>query len=275
MNFEIQIIAILISISCSLLGTFLVLRKMAMMTDAISHTVLLGIVLAFLLSLDSSFLIIGASFMGILTVWITEFVAKKNLVYNDCAIGLVFPFLFSIAIILISKFANHVHLDIDSVMLGELAFASFDRLIIFGIDIGAFALYSSAILLLFNALFLFLFYKEFKICTFDPLHAISIGISPVFFHYLFMTLVSITTVSCFNFVGSVLVIAFMIVPANTAYLLTTDLQKMLILSPVFSTISAILGYIFACIFDVSIAGSICFISGIIFFIVFLFTRKNI
>jgi len=141
---EILLIAIFMSAACALPGNFLVLRRMSMLTDAISHTVLLGIVLAFLAvgSLDSPFLIIGASLMGVLTVWLIELLYQSRLVASDSAIGLIFPLLFSIAVILVTRYAGNVHLDTDCILLGELAFAPFDRLIIHGIDLGAKGLYT-------------------------------------------------------------------------------------------------------------------------------------
>ena len=134
---EIQLIAAIIAVACALPGVFLVLRRMAMMSDAISHTVLLGIVLSFFLvqSLHSPLLILGAAAMGVVTVSLVELLGRTRLVKQDAAIGLVFPALFSIAVILISRFARGVHLDVDAVLLGELAFAPFDRLTFFGLDL--------------------------------------------------------------------------------------------------------------------------------------------
>ncbi len=141
--FEIQLIAVLVAVACALPGVFLVIRGMAMMADAITHTILLGIVVAFFITqdLNSPFLILGAAFVGILTVWLTELIHQTKLLDKDASIGIIFPLLFSIAIILITRYAGDVHLDTDSVLLGELAFAPFDRLIVFGIDIGPQAVY--------------------------------------------------------------------------------------------------------------------------------------
>lgn len=273
---EIQLIAILISIACSLTGSFLVLKKMAMITDAISHTVLLGIVIAFLFvrDLNSPVLIIGATLVGIFTVWISEIIAKSDLINTDSAIGLVFPLLFSIAIILIALKTRSVHLDTHTVILGELAFAPFDRMVVFGVDIGAKSLYTSASLLIANLIFVTLFFKELKVVTFDPILAITMGFSPTIIYYLLMSMVSVTVVGAFDSVGSVLVIAFMIVPANTAYILTDNLKHMLILSSIFATISSIVGFQFAYAFDVSIAGSMAVVTGLLFALAFVFSPKS-
>lgn len=268
---QIQLIAILISMACALSGTFLVLRNMAMMSDSITHTVLLGIVLAYLVvpDLNSPLLIIGAACMGVFTVWLTETLMKLKLVSKDSAIGIVFPFLFSIAILIITKYANYVHLDIDSVMLGELAFAPFDPLIIGDVNLGAKSIYTSLLLFILNLFFIFLFYKELKVSTFDPLLAATMGISPILMHYGLMTMVSITAVGAFQAVGSVLVIAFMVIPTNTAYLLTHNLYKMILLTMLFAILSAIIGFPIAYYLDISIAGCMAVVSGVLFGIIFL------
>src|SRR5690606_33133345 len=117
---EIQIIASLVAMACAIPGVFLVLRKMALISDAISHSILPGIVIGFFLTqnLNSPFLILFAAFTGVLTVILVEYFQKTGLVKEDTAIGLVFPILFSIGIIMISKNASDIHLDIDAVLLG-------------------------------------------------------------------------------------------------------------------------------------------------------------
>lgn len=273
---EIQIIAVIVAVACSLPGVFLVLRKMAMMSDAITHTILLGIVIAFFIvnSLSSPFLIVGAALMGVFTVFLTEGLNSTKLVSEDSAIGIVFPLLFSIAIIIISKYAGSVHLDTDSVLLGELAFATFNRMKIFGLDIGAKAMYSMGFILLINLLFIGIFFKELKLVTFDPALAAVLGFSPALIHYSLMTIVSITAVGAFESVGSILVIAFMIGPPVTAYLLTDNLKTMIILSGFIGALSGVLGYQFASIFDVSIAGSMALMVGLLFLLVFIFAPKR-
>ncbi len=167
-QFEIQLIASVVAAACAIPGVFLVLRRMAMMSDAISHAILLGIVLAFFVipDISSPLLIIGAALSGVLTVSLVELLNKTRLVKEDASIGLVFPVLFSIGVILIARYAWSVHLDVHAVLLGELAFAPFDRLIIFGNDIGPKSLYVMSAILILNVIFISLFYKELKIATF-------------------------------------------------------------------------------------------------------------
>lgn len=273
---EIQLIAILISVGCALPGAFLVLNKMSMMADSITHTILLGIVIGFFITQDlsSPVLIIGAALTGVATVWLTELLKGSKLLSGDSSIGIVFPFLFSIAVILISRYAGSVHLDTDSVLLGELAFAPFDRLLINGIDIGAKGIYIALSLLAVNIAFIALFFKELKLMSFDPVLGAILGFSPIVLRYALMTVVSLTAVGAFQAVGSVLVIAFMIGPPATAYLLTDDLKKMLFLSGFIGTLGSILGYTGARVLDVSIAGTIAVAIGILFGLAFIFAPKR-
>lgn len=268
---EIQLIAVAVAIACALPGVFLVLRQMAMMSDAISHTVLLGIVLTFLLigSLDSPLLILGAASMGVFTVVLVEMLNRTKLVKQDAAIGLVFPALFSLAVILISRYARGVHLDVDAVLLGELAFAPFDRVSILGIDVAR-GLATMGIILAFNIILIVLFYKELKLATFDVGLAAALGFSPALIHYGLMAVVSVTVVGAFDAVGSILVVALVVTPAATAYLLTDNLKRMLVLAATIGAISAIGGYWLARALDANIAGSIATMTGIIFGLVFLF-----
>lgn len=273
---EIQLIASLVAIACAIPGTFLVLRKMAMISDAISHSILPGIVVGFFITqdLNSPLLILLAALTGIITVVLVEYIQKTGLVKEDTAIGLVFPAMFSIGVILIAKNANDVHLDIDAVLLGELAFAPFDRLLIAGTDVGPKSLWVVGTILLITITLLILFFKELKISTFDKGLAASLGFSPAIIHYGLMSVSSITTVGAFDAVGAILVVALMIAPAAAAYLLTTDLKKMLALAIGFGIFSAIFGYWVAHWLDASIAGSITTVLGLVFLLVYLFAPSK-
>jgi len=273
---EIQLIASIVAIACAIPGTFLVLRKMALISDAISHSILPGLVLGFFIThdLSSPLLIIMAALSGVITVILVEFIQKTRLVKEDTAIGLVFPVLFSIGVILIAKNANDVHLDTDAILLGELAFAPFDRFLIDGLDLGPKSLWVIGIILLITIGLLFAFFKELKISTFDAGLATTLGFSPVIIHYGLMSVASITIVGSFDAVGAILVVALMIAPAAAAYLLTDNLKRMLGLSVIFGVFSAIAGYWLAHWLDASIAGSMTTILGIVFLIVYLFAPKR-
>ncbi|OEK09863.1 zinc ABC transporter permease [Flavivirga aquatica] len=273
---EIQLIASIVAIACAIPGTFLVLRKMAMISDAISHSILPGIVIGFFITqdLNSPLLIFLAALTGIITVVLVEYIQKTGLVKEDTAIGLVFPILFSIGVILIAKNANDVHLDVDAVLLGELAFAPFDRFIIADTDVGPKSLWIIGSILTITIGLLLSFFKELKVSTFDTGLAASLGFSPAIIHYGLMTVSSITTVGAFDAVGAILVVALMIAPAATAYLLTNNLKRMLIYAISFGVFSAISGYWLAHGLDASIAGSITTMLGLLFLTVYLFAPSK-
>lgn len=273
---EITIIAVIVSIACALPGVFLVLRGTTMVSDAITHTVLLGIVLAFFITrdLNSPLLMVGATLIGVATVWVIEALQRTKLMSNDAAIGVVFPLFFSLAILLITRYTGDVHLDTDSVLMGELVFAPFDRMTLFGIDVGPRALFSMLIILLINVVFISLFYKELKVTTFDAAFAAAIGISPVVIYYGLMTLVSLTAVGAYDSVGSILVVGFMVGPGLTAYLLTYELKKMLGSAVIFAALNSIIGVQAAFAFDTSIAGMIAVLNGLICLTVFIISPKK-
>jgi manganese/zinc/iron transport system permease protein len=275
-EFEIILLASLTSMTCALVGVFLVLRRVALMSDAISHAILLGIVIAFLMTknLNSPLLLVGATITGILTVTLTELIISTRKLKKDAAIGLVFPLLFSIGVILINQFANDVHLDTDCVLLGEIAFAPFNRMVLGGVDLGPQGLWTIGVAFILNALFVGLFYKELKIATFDRGLAASLGFFPAIINYALMTMVSITAVASFEIVGSILVVALMIAPPAAAYLLTDRLSRMIFISMFLGVLSAIGGYWLAYVLDASISGSMATFSGIIFFLVLIFAPEK-
>jgi manganese/zinc/iron transport system permease protein len=273
---EVQLIAAVAAVACALPGVFLLLRGTAMMSDAISHSILPGIVIGFFLTgnLSSPWLVAGAAMMGLVTVFLVETLQGTRLVRQDAAIGLVFPALFSIGVILISRYAGDVHLDIDAVLLGELAFAPFNRWIAGGVDLGPMALWTMSGVLLINLLFLIAFFKELKIATFDPLLAASQGFSPRALHYSLMALVSLTAVAAFDAVGSILVVALMVAPPAAALLLTDRLSVLLQLSALMALTSAVSGYWTARLLDASIAGSMSTLAGIIFGLAWLMAPER-
>ena len=273
---EIQLIAAVVAAACALPGVFLVLRRTAMMSDAISHTVLLGIVLAFFVvrELRHPLLVVGAALVGVLTVAIVEAFGRTRRLREDAAIGLTFPILFSIAVILISLYARDVHLDEHVVFQGDLVFAPFDRFELFGRNLMPRSLAIMGSILLINLLLITVFYKELKLSTFDTALAATFGLAPGILHYGLMTMVSITAVGAFDAVGSILVIAFMIVPPAAAYLLTDRLSRMLILSVIIGVVGSILGYQVARSLDTTIGGTIVTMLGVLFLLVFLLSPER-
>jgi len=273
---EIQLIAIVVAAACALPGVFLVLRRVSLMSDAISHAILPGLVVAFFVTEDlgSPLLIVAAAATGVLTVVLIEALGRTGRVKEDAAIGLVFPIMFSIGVILIARFASDVHLDVDAVLLGELAFAPFNRFEIGGVDVGPQALWVMGPILVLNLAFLVVFFKELKLSTFDAGLAAALGFAPTALHYALMSLVSVTAVGAFDAVGSILVVALMIGPPAAAYLLTDRLPVMLGLSVGVGVVCAVAGYWTANLFDTSIAGAMATAVGVAFGLTFAFAPER-
>ncbi len=273
---EIQVLAVVVAVACALPGTFLVLRRLALVSDAISHSILLGIVLAFFVTenINSPFLLAGAALVGLLTVVLVQALERTGLVKEDAAIGLVFPALFSLGVILVSRYAGSVHLDIDAVLLGELAFAPFDRFVLWGWDWGPSSLVAMSVILALNLAAIAVFWKELKLSTFDPALAIALGFTPALVQYALMGLVSLTAVGAFDAVGSVLVVALMIAPPAAAYLLTDSLPRLLVLAAAIGAGSALAGYWLAFALDASIAGAMATMTGVAFALAWLFAPRR-
>ena len=269
------------AMSCALAGNYLVLRKMSMMGDAISHAVLPGLAVAFLItgSRESLPMLIGATAVGVLTAFLIQTIFKLSRLDHGATMGVIFTTLFALGLILIRQAADHVDLDPGCVLYGAIELTPLDVNEIMGIEIPRAALTSGAMLLI-NSLFILLFYKELKISSFDPALATTLGINSTVMHYALMTLVAATTVAAFESVGSILVIAMLIVPGASAHLLTDRLSLMLVLSLVIAILSAVLGHIGAITIpgwfgfrDTSTAGMIAVASGVIFLMVLFFAPR--
>jgi manganese/zinc/iron transport system permease protein len=219
--------------------------------------------------LSSPLLVVAAAATGVLTVALIEAINRSRLVPEDAAIGLVFPALFALGVVLVSRYAGDVHLDTDAVLLGELAFAPFDRFTVAGRDLGPVALWTMGGILLLNLAFIAAFAKELKLATVDAGLAAALGLSPALLHYGLMAVVSITAVGAFSAVGSILVVALMIAPPATAYLLAERFGPMLGLSVLIAAAAAVTGYGMAYLLDVSIAGSMATMCGVLFVAAFL------
>jgi manganese/zinc/iron transport system permease protein len=262
----ILLVGSLVAASCALVGSFLVLRKMALLGDAISHAVLPGIVLAFLFTGSRAALpmLIGAGALGLLTVLLVELFNRSRRLREDASIGVVFPALFSLGVILVARYASQIDLDLDCVLYGEIAYAPWDVLTVGGREIGPKALWVGGGVLLVDLLVVLLLYKELKLATFDAELGAALGFSPVLLHYLLMGAVSVTVVGSFESVGAILVVAMLVVPPATAYLLTDRLDRMLLLAVALGVLSALGGYGVARLVDGSIAGAMATVAGALF-----------
>ena len=263
---EIMLVAALAGAACALPGAFLLLRRMVLIGDAISHSILLGIVAAFLIVRDlrSPLLLLGAAGAGVLTVGLVDVLLRSGRVKEDTAIGLVFPAMFSLGVVLIARGVGSIHLDLDAVLLGELAFAPFDRLTWGGWDLGPRGAWVMGTLLSLQVVFVLAFYKELQLAAFDPDLAQVFGFRPAGLHYAWMALTSLTVVAAFDVAGVVLVVAMLVAPSATAYLLTDRLGRMLLGSVGLGVAMAMGGYGLAHAFDVSIAGAMATTGGLLF-----------
>jgi len=261
----------LVGVAASLLGTFLVLRRNSMLSDAISHSIVFGIVIVWLLTRQQSgpVQIVGAALTGLLTVFLTELLVNSRKVKNDAAIGLVFPVLFAIGVLLLNLYARDVHIDTHTVLLGEIGFVWLDTMTIGGIDVPVAVVWMSVVTVA-NALFVSLFFKELKLATFDPQLAQALGFAPTALFYGLLALTSVTAVAAFDAVGAVMFIAFVIIPPAAAYLLTDRLVIMLALSALIGLASSVSGYVLAVAADVSIGGMMAVMTGVFLALAFLF-----
>ncbi len=278
----IAVIGMLCAISCAIPGSFLVLRKMSMMGDAISHAVLPGLAIAFFATgaRDSLPMFFGAAIVGILTALFTQWISRFGQVDRGAAMGIVFTTLFALGLLLIVRAADHVELDPGCVLYGAIELSPLDQVMVGPFQVPRAAVINGAILLV-NLSIVILLFKEFRLSSFDPELSDTLGFSSGFLHYLLMTMVAVTTVAAFESVGSIIVIAMLIVPAATALLLTRKLIPMIALACLVGATSAWLGHFMAIrippffgIEDTTSSGMMAFASGIIFTAAWIFAPEE-
>ncbi|KHF41859.1 metal ABC transporter permease [Halalkalibacter okhensis] len=252
------IAAILVGIICGVIGCFIILRGMALMGDAISHAVLPGVVIAYMIG--ASFFI-GATITGVLTALAIGYVSQNSRIKDDSAIGIMFTAAFALGIVLITGLRG-TGVDLWHILFGNvLAVSRADLMVTVGI--GAFVL-----------LMIVIFYRPLLLSTFDPVMAKATGVPVQLVHYLLMLLLSLVTVASLKTVGIVLVVAMLITPGATAYLLTDRLPVMLSLSALFGVISAIVGMYYSVIYDVASGASIVLVASVLFGFAFFFSPKQ-
>jgi manganese/zinc/iron transport system permease protein len=265
----------LVATAAGLLGPFLVLRRVALMSDAVSHAVLPGIVAVYLLFETRAPLpvIVGAAAFAVVCVLAIDALRGTGLVASDAAIALVFPALFALGVLGVTRFASGAHIDLDATIYGEIAFSPFTT-----IDFGGFELARSIVVLgavaLFNAALIALLWKELKATTFDPEFSRTIGISPRLLSRLLLIAVAVTAVTAFESVGAILVVTLLIVPAATAYLLTDRLWAMVGVTLAIGWLSAIGGHAAALEADASIAGAMGLVAAICFALALLLSPSH-
>lgn len=268
--------ASLVAINASILGVFLVLRKMSMVGDAISHSVLPGIVVAYYFSGDrtSPLLLIAAALTGVLTSLLIEWLSKKAKIQGDASIGITYTLLFAIGMIMISSwFKGNVDIDMECVLYGDIGLINLDKVIVDGnLYLGPRAFYVELFATLVVVFAVWFGFKGFKLLSFNEDYGLTLGVNMRKWHYVMMGLVSLVTVVSFEVVGAVLVVGFLIIPAATAQLITKKLLAMIFIACGFGVLAVIVGFIVAVILNVSITGAMISVSGLLFFLVFGLTQ---
>ncbi len=255
-------IAMMATTSCALVGSYLVLRRMGLLGDAISHAVLPGLVIGFMVSGSRALwpMLIGAAAAGLATTFLSELLRRRARVEASAGMGVVFTSLFALGVVLISTYGKGVDLDAGCVLYGALEYRALDTVTLAQVEVPRSFLALAAVALVDLGLVLLL-WKELKISSFDPALATTLGIPAGFMHYFLMAMVSCTTVACFEAVGSILVIAMLIVPGATAHLLTDRLSRMLGIAVVVGWLSAIAGILLARRYNTNEAGMMAVAAG--------------
>jgi manganese/zinc/iron transport system permease protein len=277
-HFYIILTAIIIGMACSLPGLFLILRKNTMLADSVSHSILPGVVIAYLLfDSRSSFIVnTGAIVFGVVSMMMVNLFQKKANLQSDAAIGVTFTFLFAIGIILISFFAGSVDLDLDCVLFGEIAYVPFKTNHFFGIELPI-ALVNALVSMMVNVIFIVFAFHQLLISSFNESYAQGLGFKTQLIDFVLLIIVALTCVNAFEAVGTVLVLGFIVLPGATALLITYKMNQLFVWMMLFNIISSLGGYYLAYLFNLSIGSSIIVVLSIIFSVVLAihhFQRKN-
>jgi manganese/zinc/iron transport system permease protein len=247
--------------TCALVGCFLLLRRMSLLGDALSHSVLAGVAGVFLLTgrIDPAPMFLGALVAGIVTAVATQFIHRTGSVPEDSSIGIVFTSLFAFGVVVVSR-AKGVHLDLDCVLFGDVAFAGMNFKPTMGWLLPG-AIRTLVPALIITIVFLVLCWKELRLTSFDPVHAATLGFSVPLIHYLMTTVVAMVTVSAMDIVG-LLVVALLTVPACIARMLTDRLGRMLWIAVLSGVSCTTVGYFLALRWNSSIAGLAAVVAGV-------------
>lgn len=268
------LLAAVTALACALPGVLVVLQRRSMLVDAISHAVFPGIVVGYLFTrdLESPLLIIGAALAGLVVVMGSEWLGRTGLLVGDSPQGLVFPALFSVGVILVSANLTNVHLDTHVVLVGDLNLAAAQPLIVGGFDLGPRYLAVMVAVLAMNVVFLAALHPWLKVSTFDPAFAASLGLPTRVLSTAFMVIVSVTVTAAFHAAGAILVIALMVMPPATAFLLTRRLAVMFALTALIAVAGALAGFALAYAVDAATSAGMAVFYGLVFAAVLVGTR---
>ncbi|MFN0010107.1 MAG: metal ABC transporter permease [Phycisphaerales bacterium] len=266
--------AVLCSVACGVVGCFLVLRRMSLLGDAISHAILPGLALAFIFthSREPWAMLGGALVVGVATAYLSTALSRWGRVPEDAAMGVVFTTLFAVGVVLITWVARDVDLDPGCVLYGLIEFTPFDTTSIAGLQVPR-AFVWLAVVLAVNVGLITVFFKELRIVCFDPYLATTMGISATLVHYGLMTAVAATSVASFESVGSILVVAMLVAPGATAHLLTDRLSRMVWIAAGIAAVTAVAGYALAVWVNTSVAGMIASVALGLFMLTTLFSPR--
>ena len=273
----VALMGFLVAAACGLVGTYLILRRMALVGDAISHSVLPGLAIGFLLanSRGSGVMFVGALVSGLVTTLLIELIHKKSRVKQDAAIGITFSSLFAIGVILISLFAGKVDLDQECVLYGEIGTVGFGMPVVIGnVALGPPAVVRMLVVTLVTVALILLFYKELLVSSFDAGLAFSLGINATLVHYSLMCVLSVVVVSAFESVGAILVVAMLILPGATASLLSERLPRIFVLTTIHAALSSVLGIHLALWLDCSIAAAMVVVGALLFVFAWIFSPRQ-
>lgn len=273
---RIILVGALTNVACALVGCYLVLRRMSLMGDAIAHAVLPGLVLAFVFSGSMGIvpMFIGAAAVGLLTTFLTQTLHQYGRVPTDASMGVVFTSLFALGVVLVKRYVSEVHFDVACVYEGSISDAALKTFNFAGYELPM-QLKTILPMVVLNLVVILLLWKELKVSSFDPALSTAMGFSATIMHYLLMAMVAMTTVASFEAVGSILVVAMLIVPAATAQLLCDRLSRMVLLACVFAVLSAVVGYWLASrqVWNVAPAGAMAVAAGGMYGLAVLFSPK--
>lgn len=268
-SFWIVLMGFLVASACGLVGTYLLLRRMALVGDAISHSILFGLVAAFLIFREAGTIVMfgAAAATGLLTVGIIEFIHRQSRVKPDAAICIAFTTLFALGIVMLSLAELHgpVHLDPECVLYGEIAFVPLEtRVEVAGVVLGPVSVVRMAAVLVAVAILIAVFYKELLVTSFDPGLARSLGMRSGVWHYGLMAVLSIVIVSVFEAVGAILAVAMLVVPAMFAAQLSDRLPVRFALVFLHAAVSSVAGYQLSVWLDCSPAGAMVVAGALLF-----------
>ncbi len=273
----IAVMGFLVTAACGLVGNYLMLRRLALMGDAISHSVLPGLVIAFLLSNSRGTLpmFTGALAAGVVTTLIIEFIHRRTRVKQDAAMGIAFSTLFAIGVVLTVTYTGQIDLDADCVLYGEIVFVPLESMAVLGgVTLGPPSVVRMGVVLISVAVLVAVFFKELLVSAFDPGLARSLGINPGWMHHGLMAVLSLVVVSAFEAVGAILVVAMLILPGATAGFLSTRLPVIHGLSVLHAALSSVLGVCLGVWLDCSIAAAMVVAGTGLFALAWVFSPAN-